>query len=694
MVDKIAEDICLSTRFLSLASDRLHAASKQELRNDMVKGEDKYPRTIAATLRFLQYHNLRGKQPHDKKSHKNRSETAFAQQGDEDVDDDDDSAPRQQKSKICGQWKIDKCIYKKKHTWKECPRNRWGINFRKEVDADGDLILCTVAEFTEAMCDDTDPALVERTYGEEGEDELVSHNTNNKSVGFYSLTSSSTVVDSSQQSSNEEHIFVQRTLNQRLGTMFAQSKAKINPRWILLDNQSTVDLFYNPDLLTDVKTVDDHITVHCNAGDVVVNMMGLLPWYGWVWFYPDGIANILSLFRVAQRFHVEYDSTRSGSFTVWKDDGSSREFKPGTKGLYYYDCDEQTEVILVSGHDNVDGITRVRDNLMKFNRRQVRKAEVARQLQNTAGLALSSLLRMIDSGALINSPVTRQAVKDSISIWGNNVHSMKGRTTRSTPDEVNIDASTIVPIPPYILDRHYQIVLCIDVMKVNKIPFLVSTSITIKFGTGAELVNMKTETMVDKITIILQIYHNRGFSVTSIAADNGFAPLRENNDFLALRVPINLTSQDEHQPNVERFIRTLKERARVCFAMIPFTKIPRRMVVELIYCQLYWYNFTIPEDYVSDRLGPGAIVLGRTYDFNKLCGPGTRFGEYVQTHEDTDNTMRERTVGAITLRPSGNVQGCFYYYSLITGRRLHRRKCTALPMPDEVIARIHSIADR
>ena len=27
----------------------------------MVKRENKYPRTIAATLRFLQYHNLRGK---------------------------------------------------------------------------------------------------------------------------------------------------------------------------------------------------------------------------------------------------------------------------------------------------------------------------------------------------------------------------------------------------------------------------------------------------------------------------------------------------------------------------------------------------------------------------------------------------------------------------------------------------------
>lgn len=39
LVDKVAKEICLSTRFLSLASNKLHAAGKQALRNDMVKGE-------------------------------------------------------------------------------------------------------------------------------------------------------------------------------------------------------------------------------------------------------------------------------------------------------------------------------------------------------------------------------------------------------------------------------------------------------------------------------------------------------------------------------------------------------------------------------------------------------------------------------------------------------------------------------
>ena len=39
----------------------IHSGSKQALVHYMVKGEDKYLRTMASILRFLQDHNLRGK---------------------------------------------------------------------------------------------------------------------------------------------------------------------------------------------------------------------------------------------------------------------------------------------------------------------------------------------------------------------------------------------------------------------------------------------------------------------------------------------------------------------------------------------------------------------------------------------------------------------------------------------------------
>ena len=130
----------------------------------------------------------------------------------------------------------------------------------------------------------------------------------------------------------------------------------------------------------------------------------------------------------------------------------------------------------------------------------------------------------------------------------------------------------------------------------------------------------------------------------------------------------------------------------MAIAGTPFKRIPKRMVVELVYAMVFWYNFRIPNDYISHNLGPGTIILGRTYDYNTLCGRGSRYGEYVQTHEKTTNTMRPRTVGAICMRPSGNTQGSFYHYSLLTGRCLHRRRRTPIPITQEVIDRVKHIA--
>jgi hypothetical protein len=93
---------------------------------------------------------------------------------------------------------------------------------------------------------------------------------------------------------------------------------------------------------------------------------------------------------------------------------------------------------------------------------------------------------------------------------------------------------------------------------------------------------------------------------------------------------------------------------------------------------------------VLETLSPRAIVTGLEIDFVKHCQ--LEFGTYVQTHEQSDNTMRTRTVGALAMRPTGNEQGGYYFFSLSTGRRLNRNRWTALPMPHEVIERVHFLA--
>jgi hypothetical protein len=44
--------------------------------------------------------------------------------------------------------------------------------------------------------------------------------------------------------------------------------------WILLDNQSTVDVFFNPELLSDVRPSPTVLKIHCNAGVAIFTMVG------------------------------------------------------------------------------------------------------------------------------------------------------------------------------------------------------------------------------------------------------------------------------------------------------------------------------------------------------------------------------------------------------------------------------------
>ena len=72
---------------------------------------------------------------------------------------------------------------------------------------------------------------------------------------------------------------------------------RLNPYWILLYNQSTVHMFSNHALLSNIKDADKKINVYLSGGANHCSTTGTLKNIGEVCLHENGLANILSYLR-------------------------------------------------------------------------------------------------------------------------------------------------------------------------------------------------------------------------------------------------------------------------------------------------------------------------------------------------------------------------------------------------------------
>jgi hypothetical protein len=159
-----------------------------------------------------------------------------------------------------------------------------------------------------------------------------------------------------------------------------------------------------------------------------------------------------------------------------------------------------------------------------------------------------------------------------------------------------------------------------------------------------------------------------------------------------LRSELNISgeNENEHLQDIKRCIRTTKERTRCTYNATPIEHYPPRMIIEMVFLSIFWLNAFPHQLGALQTLSLRTIITGLHIDYTKHCR--VIFGQYAQTHKKHDNSMEARTIGAISLPPTGNEQGSYYFYSLMSGKRLHRTHWTELPMPAEVKDRVHALA--
>ena len=101
---------------------------------------------------------------------------------------------------------------------------------------------------------------------------------------------------------------------------------------------------------------------------------------------------------------------------------------------------------------------------------------------------------------------------------------------------------------------------------------------------------------------MIDLYTRGGFQVGTVLMDNEFEKLRN----LVPILVINTMAAKEHVPEVERKIRLIKERGRGILNTLPFKKMPRLVLIELVY--MLWLNAFPAKSGVSETLSPREIV--------------------------------------------------------------------------------------
>ena len=275
----------------------------------------------------------------------------------------------------------------------------------------------------------------------------------------------------------------------------------------------------------------------------------------------------------------------------------------------------------------------------RYTNRDYQRALLARSIHNTIGhKSMRGFIHIVKENLVLkNCPITIDNIMAAEGILGPNLGSLRRKTVRRGSKHVVIDRQDV---PRTIMDRYRNVTLCIDIMFINKIAFLVMISHGIKFGTAETLKDRKHPTIMSAIKSVVAIYSKRGFRVNEAHTDNEFEPMRA--QLMDVKVNLNVASNNEHIPEIERHIRTVKDRVRCMYNAVSFKKMPSCMIMEIVTSATFWLNMFPPADGVSKVISSRrGIIHGLTVDYNKHCQ--LEFGSYAQVEEEHDNSMQTRT---------------------------------------------------
>ena len=455
---------------------------------------------------------------------------------------------------------------------------------------------------------------------------------------------------------------------------------------ILLDNQTSDHLIVNKAFVGKVEKVPIGIDMHTNVGVKGIDRKAPLTNVGKVWFDNQMMANVLSHARLADdpNFEVDYikKTKDGGDYFTLTHLPTNKTIKFVRIGNHYAYKPSITAVGLVQT---------VEDNKKLFSKAQVDRADKARNLMKTLMMpTVKTLKRAILTNQIQNCPVTDTDCDVAIQIYGKDIASLKGKSTRSRPTPAEHD---VVSIPKRLLYLHKNVHLFMDIMYVNGLPFLMTISKHLYYRTATYLTDGKANTLYKAMDGIFNKYNNAGYKIKHISADNQFqASLEAIQD--GLKVTLHFSAAQEHVPEAERNIRTVKETIRSVIASIPYAYLLNIMTKMLVIEATNRLNFFVNVNGI-EHYSPRQLLKEPKVDYGKHCQ--IPIFSYVQApHEATVyNSQQPRTLDCLYMRPLYTMHGGHQLYHIPTGKLITRHgKLHVIPTPSHVIEKINELGKK
>jgi hypothetical protein len=421
-------------------------------------------------------------------------------------------------------------------------------------------------------------------------------------------------------------------------------------------------------------------------------------------FDPTQVANIFGFSKLEDQCRITYDSSVEHAFNVHTNNGIVT-FTRNKDGLHVY-RPSQTYLNEVADEEaddedspdrNVQGdkigesflVDSVAENKIGYTKREFEGAKQARKLYHTLGCpTVENFKHILRQNIIKNCPVTIGDVSTAERIFGPDIGTLRGKSTRKVPVPEKTDK---IEIPNELKEMHKVLTLCIDIMFINGMPMLTSIDRSIRFRALIALDNRSGTAIFEGLDSIYRIYKKSRFTIKWIHCDQEFRPLMDN---VAdkLDITMNYTTASEHVPEAERNNCTIQERIRSAYQNLPYAMIPKIMLRYLAMISTERLNYFPTKGGVSPYFSPHVILTGKALDYTKHCK--FTFGAYVQANNEPQptNTNAPRTIDCIYLRPFPNLQGGHEVMDLRSGRVITRRNLTEIPVTDLVIQAVEDLA--